>query len=209
MLVYDAKWKTAAPLCTNALRSSPRSTIISPRAWRSPFLEVFEYNGDRVTCGYTVLLFSLVALTAWYLVYRRIESSSHTNVIIALRQSSHQPTDDKAAHHTYKHSLASLTLSAVVCSGCPRPSALPLRHPMHKIHHLGFGAAIPRKAYAICSFDGRLIGCRTAGGRRVPWVTTLAVAISLLLSCHRKCCYKSSLGWLLSKYVECEMGAIG
>ena len=55
MLVYDARRETAAPLCTNVSRSSPRSTLISPRTWRSPFLEVFEYNGDRVTCGYLVV----------------------------------------------------------------------------------------------------------------------------------------------------------
>jgi hypothetical protein len=29
------------------------------------------------------------------------------------------------------------------------PPALPLRHPMHKIRLLGFGAVLPKKAYAI------------------------------------------------------------
>lgn len=49
---------------------------------------------------------------------------------MALKQSSHQPTDYKEAHQTYKHSLdyggSSLTLSAVLSlSAAFSPSAAP------------------------------------------------------------------------------------
>ena len=121
-----------------------------------------------------------------------VRLSPHSNAIIAPKQSSRQPTDYKKAHQTYKHSLdygsSSLTSSAV--SLCPWPSALPLRHPMHKIRLLGFGAAIPRKGICHRPPDGRSIGCR-ATLREIVFVDDgVGVEMSLLLFWHQKCCYK-------------------
>ena len=129
MLVYDAPTaptQTAAPLqrCVD-LHHDPQHRAVPAdlRFWTCLYSTVIVWYVD-------LSLFSPVTLTARYLVYGHVELSSYSHVIIALKQSSRQPTDYKEAHQTYKHSLdyggSSLTLSALfTLSAAFSPSAAP------------------------------------------------------------------------------------